>query len=145
MTWTPIHSPADYYKLSGETCPGISKVRGNVGPFEWDEQKGLGLSGSHLRPVGIGLARFSIETRLYTKEEYEQYEAFYNKFLTPPPAWGSRSSTRHLASNFSIQRNQGCSGGCQHSSRGGGRTRRLAHDHHLHRMESAEKDRHETS
>lgn len=76
MPWNPITQWQDDCNLGGHTVPGICEVVGAGSPRQWDEQKGPGMSGAFVVFHGKKLAHFSIKTRLYSVEDWNEWDAF---------------------------------------------------------------------
>lgn len=84
MTWNPLANPIDWYLLVGKKSPGISEVVGANSPRKWDEQQSFGWSGATLRFAGLGLSKFEIKTRLYTRAEWDDWNQNFEPLLARP-------------------------------------------------------------
>ncbi len=80
----PIEAPVDFVILAGLPSPGIAEVLGAGSPRKWDERKGYALSGASLVFKGNGLAKFTLQLRLYTIEHWEAWEAWKPLVMRPP-------------------------------------------------------------
>lgn len=86
MTWDPLTSPIDWFLLAGKKSPGLSAIDRPNSPRKWDEQSSFGWSGATLRFAGIGLSKYSIRVRLYTKEDWRIWNEEFEPLLLRPPA-----------------------------------------------------------
>lgn len=84
MTFDPIRNPVDVVFLGGERTPGIATIEGAGSPRRWDERRGYGLSGGTLVFRGVGLAQFKIILRLYTSQDFADWESFAPVVQRPP-------------------------------------------------------------
>lgn len=84
MTFNPLTAPVDHVILSGSRSPGIATIDGASSPRQWDERRGYGLSGATLVYKGLKLARFSLELRLLTAEDFDAWEAWRPMVQRPP-------------------------------------------------------------
>jgi hypothetical protein len=84
MAWNPLDQPVDFIKLAGDRSPGIADVAGAGSPRKWDEAQGYGLSGSTLRFTGLGLAKFDVKLRLYTRAHWAAWHAWKRHVQKPP-------------------------------------------------------------
>jgi len=82
----PITNPGawDKFFLAGEPSPGLCvSVAGARNPRTWDEKKGAGSSGAGLVYQGDGLAKFLVRLRFWTKEHFDEWDA-WKRLLQPP-------------------------------------------------------------
>lgn len=84
MTWNPNEEPVDYVELAGQRTPGLAEIIGAGSPRQWDEARGPGLSGARLRFRGLRLSRFMIRIRLFTTQDFADWEAFRSVVQRPP-------------------------------------------------------------
>lgn len=84
MSFDPLQSPIDYVVLSGRRSPGIATLSNASSPREWDERKGPQLSGAALVFKGIGVAKFTLELRLYTDAHWQEWRAWSPIVQRPP-------------------------------------------------------------
>jgi hypothetical protein len=94
MAWDPLTQPVDYIKLAGQKSPGLADVYGGDSPRKWDERGGYGLSGSTLIFRGVGLAKFSVDLKLYTPEDWAAWHAW--KPLVAKPPLGTRARAQDI-------------------------------------------------
>lgn len=88
MTWDPLSKPQDKAEINGIVTPGVCEVIGAHSPRKWDKQSGPGYSGAWLIYHGTDLSDFSIVCRLYTDDDWLEWDAL-RPMLTRPPI-GSR-------------------------------------------------------
>jgi hypothetical protein len=74
MAWDPINDPCDYIKLAGQKSPGLADVSGASSIREWEERNGYGLTGGRSIFMRRKLSRFSVKIRLYTEEEWAEFQ-----------------------------------------------------------------------
>jgi hypothetical protein len=84
MTWDPISDPVDRCLIGGYPTPGLCEVTGAGSPRKWDEQAGYAMTGAILIYRGIGLSRFTMNFRLFTREHWEQWQAIRPILMRPP-------------------------------------------------------------
>jgi len=82
--WNPLKEPRDYAIVAGVRTPGLCDIVGASSPRKWDEIEGYGLSGARLKFRGIGLAHFSIKLRLYTDQDWNDWDQFRVLVSKPP-------------------------------------------------------------
>jgi hypothetical protein len=85
MSWDPINDPIDYVILAGKRSPGIADIIGASSPRRWDERRGYGLSGATLIFRGVQLAKWTLQLRLYTPEDWADWHA-WKRLVQRPPA-----------------------------------------------------------
>jgi hypothetical protein len=75
----PLTNPDayDYAVIAGKKTPGLLQVVGAGSPRTWDKRKGMGLSGAWLFYMGDDLSEFSLVIRIWTKEQWAEWEQFY--------------------------------------------------------------------
>lgn len=88
MTWNPLDEPMDKIWLAQRWSPGLCDISGANSPREYEERKGYGLSGAIVIFRGVGLAHFSVRFRLYTTQDWDEWEQF--KPLVDKPPLGRR-------------------------------------------------------
>lgn len=76
MTWDPISNPIDYIKLNDKKSPGVAEVVGASAPRKLKELEGYALSGGFVLFRGNKLAKFSVEIRLYTVQDWADWYAW---------------------------------------------------------------------
>jgi hypothetical protein len=76
MTWDPITQPVDYILLANKRSPGFADVSGATSPRKYDELKGHGQSGATLVFLGIAPAKFTVKLRLYTVQDWADWDAW---------------------------------------------------------------------
>jgi hypothetical protein len=74
--WTPLTRPEDKIKIAKRLTPGICDIEGLGSPREWEERGGYGLSGATVVFKGKKLAHFTIKFRLYTAQDWADWDAF---------------------------------------------------------------------
>lgn len=82
--WNPLKEPRDYAIVAGVRTPGLCDIVGASSPRKWEEIDGYGLSGARLKFKGIGLARFSMKLRLYTDQDWNDWDRFRVLMRKPP-------------------------------------------------------------
>jgi len=84
MTWNPFVNPIDFVLFAGKRTPGLADVVGPSSPREWEERRGYGLSGARLRFLGLKLSHFSVKLRLYTAQDWTDWQKFRPIVAKPP-------------------------------------------------------------
>lgn len=84
MTFNPISEPQDFAIVAGVRTPGICEIVGFKSTLRWDERRGYGLSGATLRFRGIALARGKLILRLYTDQDWADWDTFAPLVARPP-------------------------------------------------------------
>jgi hypothetical protein len=62
----------------------VAEVVGASSPRKWDEQKAYAQSGATVKYTGLGLARFSVQLRLYSAQDWADWDAFRHTVAKPP-------------------------------------------------------------
>jgi hypothetical protein len=82
----PFTSPIDYIMLAGQRSPGLADLpQGASAPRKWDLRKGYGLSGGGIVYTGDDLAKFPVKIRLYTDQDWTDWDSFKTLVRKPPP------------------------------------------------------------
>lgn len=84
MTWSPLDQPIDYALVAGRRTPGLCDIEGAGSPRQWDERRGYGVSGATLVYRGLRLATFSMRLRLYSSQDWTDWEAFRSTVSRAP-------------------------------------------------------------
>lgn len=84
MPWTPLTDPVDTVDVAGRTSPGLCRILGAGSPREWQERRGIGLSGARLAFRGLKLSKFKIEIRLVTEQDWTEWHAWKDVVQRPP-------------------------------------------------------------
>jgi len=84
VAWDPITDPIDYVLIKGRKSPGLADVAGASNPENWDERRGYGFSGATIIYTGAGLANFSVTLRLYTEQDWADWNAWKELVAKPP-------------------------------------------------------------
>lgn len=84
MSWNPLRQPIDKWVLAGRLSPGMGSIEKANSPRKWDEIGGYGASGSVLIFHGRKLVPFDGVLRLYTEEDWADWDAFKPIVLRPP-------------------------------------------------------------
>lgn len=84
MPWVPLTEPVDTIDVAGRTSPGLCEVLGAGSPREWQERRGIGLSGARLAFRGLKLSHFTVRIRLYSEEDWEAWHAWKDVVQRPP-------------------------------------------------------------
>lgn len=84
MPWNPLSQPIDKFVMAGLVSPGIGSVEKASSPRKWDEVAGYGASGSILIFHGKRLVPFDAVVRLYTEQDWLDWDAFKPIVLRPP-------------------------------------------------------------
>ena len=85
MAFDPVAAPVDYVLLAGSRSPGIATIDGASSPRSWDERRGYGLSGATLVYKGLKLAKFTLELKLVTSEDFAAWDS-WRPIVQRPPA-----------------------------------------------------------
>jgi hypothetical protein len=83
--YNPLQNPIDYFKLQGTKSPGLARIVGASNPRKWDIVEGPWLSGAFLRGGGRQLAKFQALIRLYTDEDWANWNNFKHLVKRDPP------------------------------------------------------------
>lgn len=87
MGFDPIAAPIDYVVVSGQRTPGVATITfGSGSPRQWDERRGIDMSGAYLRFRGLKLASFSIKLQLCETADFLAWDAFKDVVLAVPRA-----------------------------------------------------------
>lgn len=84
MAWSPLETPIDYAVLGGQQTPGLCDVQGLALQYRIDKQQGFATTGSYPRWLGRDLAEFKLVIRLYTQQDWDDWETFKPLVLRPP-------------------------------------------------------------
>ena len=82
----PLSNPDSYDVaiIAGKPTPGLLQVVGASSPRTWDKRKGMGLSGAWLFYMGDDLAEFSLVIRIWTEEQWAEWERFQPLVMKAP-------------------------------------------------------------
>lgn len=95
MSFNPIGASIDYVTIAGQRTPGIAEIQGASSPRRWDQRRGYGLSGATVIFRGLTLAQFKILLRLYTEQDWQDWESFRPIVQRPP--FGERPRALDIA------------------------------------------------
>ncbi len=95
---SPLDTPVDYVLLAGQKSPGIAEILGASSPRKWDERGGYALSGATLVYKGNGLAKFTLQLRLYSVEDWAAWDAWRPLVQRPPV--GARARALEIVHPF---------------------------------------------
>lgn len=84
MTWNPLTEPVDFVELGGRRTPGIAELMDAALLHSWDERRGYGYIGATSIYRGRRLSHFKLLIRLYTEQDWDDWEEF-REVLEPPP------------------------------------------------------------
>jgi hypothetical protein len=84
MSWNPLEDPVDYVEFASRRTPGIARVLGAGSPREWQERRGIGLSGARLAYRGLKLAKFVVRIVLVHQSDWDGWHAFKDVVARPP-------------------------------------------------------------
>lgn len=84
MPWVPLTDPVDHVEFAGQRTPGLAKVLGAGSPREWQERRGIGLSGARLAFRGLKLSKFVVQIALVTVEHWNDWHRFKDVVQRPP-------------------------------------------------------------
>jgi len=84
MAFNPISNPVDFVELAGRRTPGIAEVLGASSPREWKERRSIGYGGAIVVFRGIKLARFTVKLRLYSDQDWQDWDDFRDVVQRPP-------------------------------------------------------------
>lgn len=85
MSWNPLSEPYDKIWLAQVWSPGLCDIVGANSPRNWEERDGAGMSGATIVFHGIKLAHFSVRFRLYTEQDWSEWNQFSPLLIKPPP------------------------------------------------------------
>lgn len=88
--WNPIEQPkrADRIILAGEASPGIAVVDRSTLERDYDERRGVALSGARLRYRGVKLIRPKVSIKLYSVDDWNRWNVWKRLLARAPD--GSR-------------------------------------------------------
>lgn len=84
MTWNPIDEPIDYVLLADQRSPGIAEIRNANSPRRLRRRNGYGLSGATVIFLGLALSEPILVLRLYSREDWEGWQAWRPLVQRPP-------------------------------------------------------------
>lgn len=84
MAADPITLPCDYVMLAGRKTPGLCEIVGAGSPRNWEERPGYATAGAWLVYRGNKLAAFELKIRLYSPEDFAEWDAFVPLLLRAP-------------------------------------------------------------
>ena len=80
----PNTNPINFVVINGHAVsPGIATVEGASDPRRWDERNAYGTGGSILFYTGFQQSHFSVKLRLYTPQDWADWEVFRKLFPKP--------------------------------------------------------------
>jgi hypothetical protein len=99
MPWNPLTQSVDFVLLAGQRTPGIAELQGFDSPRHWDVRRGYAQTGATTVFRGIGVAeRGKLVIRLYTEQDWEDWDAFLPLLKRPPI--GSHSKALDISHPF---------------------------------------------
>jgi hypothetical protein len=85
MSFDPISNPIDFVMIAGRRTPGVVEFTfGSGSPRQWDERRGIDMSGATLRFRGKKLASFTLKLKLATSEDFAAWGTFSPTVLAMP-------------------------------------------------------------
>jgi hypothetical protein len=84
VTFNPLTRPVNVVVIGGATSPGIATIRDADSPRRLVERNGVGLSGATVRFQGQMLSHPVVELRLYTPQDWDDWDTF-RQTVQPPP------------------------------------------------------------
>ena len=103
MAFQPLTSPVDYIVLANRRSPGLATIEGLETPRNFVERRGFGTSFASLRFRGVSLSRFKVMLRLYTDQDWADWDAWKSLVRRPVQATGERGVGRRLAPALTIE------------------------------------------
>lgn len=82
--WIGLTQPHDYVVLAGQRSPGVCTVSGVKTIRDYDERRGIGLTGGRLVYRGTKLRRPMLTIKLYTVEDWNAWNAWMPLVQRPP-------------------------------------------------------------
>lgn len=84
MTFNPVRSSVDFVMLGGQRTPGIAMIVDADSPRRLIERNGFGLSGATVRFAGVQLSHPKLQIRLYSAQDWDDWETFRPTVMAPP-------------------------------------------------------------
>lgn len=88
MAFDPLRNPVDVVELDGHASPGIATIRNAAALREWVERQGYGSTGGFAFFKRRKNAHFTIEFRLYTPEQWDDWHVWSDVVYRMPTKRG---------------------------------------------------------